>query len=160
MAGWPAISLGTSSIEDSARISVSNDDHAYDPSSDQVMSFMGSKNAKRNYGKTRAAVASVASERFQILLDQAKSMALKNEKLSRRYVGLARKISSRTKVRIPREAKMYLCKGCGLALVPGHNAKIRLHAHTTGIVISCLSCGAVKRYPVNSKIVASKGLAR
>src|SRR5260370_11342551 len=124
------------------------------------MSFMGGKSARRNYGKTRAAVASVATERFQILLDQAKKMALTDEKLSRRYVSLARKISSRTKVRIPRESKMYLCKGCGLALVPGHNAKIRLHAHTTGIVISCLSCGAVKRYPVNPKIVAGKGIAR
>ena len=160
MAGWPEISLGTSSIDDSARISESIDDHTRDRASDQVMSFMGGKSARRNYSKTRAAVASVATERFQILLDQAKSMALTDEKLSRRYVSLARKISSRTKVRIPRESKMYLCKGCGLALVPGHNAKIRLHAHTTGIVISCLSCGAVKRYPVNPKIVASKGLAR
>ena len=154
------ISLGTSSIEDSARISVSNDYHKRDSFSDQVMSFMGGKNIRRNYGKTRAAVASVAAERFQILLDQAKKMAWTDEKLSRRYVNLARKISSRTKVRIPRESKMYLCKGCGLALVPGHNAKIRLHAHTTGIVISCLSCGAVKRYPVRAKITASKGLAR
>ena len=160
MAGWPAISLGTSSIDDSARISESIDDHTRDPVSDQVMSFMGGKSARRNYGKTRAAVASVATERFQILLDQAKSMALTDERLSRRYVSLARKISSRTKVRIPRESKMYLCKGCGLALVPGRNAKIRLHAHTTGIVISCLSCGAVKRYPVSPKIVAGKGLAR
>jgi ribonuclease P protein subunit RPR2 len=124
------------------------------------MSFMGGKNARRNYGKTRAAVASVATERFQILLDQAKKMAWTDEELSRRYVNLARKISSRTKVRIPREAKMYLCKGCGLALVPGRNAKIRLHAHTTGIVISCMSCGAVKRYPVGGKIVAGKGLPR
>jgi len=160
MAGWPAISLGTSSIDDSARISESVDDHLRDPASYQVMSFMGTKNARRNYGKTRAAVASVATERFQILLAQAKRMALTDEKLSRRYVSLARKISSRTKVRIPRESKMYLCKGCGLALVPGHNAKIRLHAHTTGIVISCSSCGTVKRYPVNPKLVAGKGLAR
>jgi ribonuclease P protein subunit RPR2 len=160
MAGWRAISLGTSSTEDSARTSVSNGDYTRDSSSDQVMSFMGSKNARRNYGKTRAAVASVAAERFQILLDQAKKMALTDEKLSRRYVSLARKISSRTKVRIPKESKMYLCKGCGLALVPGHNAKVRLHAHTTGIVISCLSCGAVKRYPVNAKIVAEKDPAR
>ncbi len=160
MAGWPTISLGTSSIEDSARISVSNDNHSLDRPSDQVMSFMGGKNARRNYGKTRAAVAAVASERFQILLDQAKKVAWTNEKLSRRYVSLARKISSRTKVRIPRESKMYLCKGCGLSLVPGHNAKIRLHAHTTGIVISCLSCGAVKRYPVNAKISVSNGSAR
>src|SRR5438132_14014829 len=87
-------------------------------------------------------------------------MSWTDEKLSRRYVDLARKISSRTKVRIPRESKMCLCKGCGLALVPGHNAKIRLHAHTTGIVISCLSCGAVKMYPVNARIATSRGPAR
>jgi len=121
---------------------------------------MGGKNARRNYGKTRAAVASVSNERFQILIEQAKKMAWTDEKLSRRYVNLARKISSRTKVRIPRESKMCLCKGCGLALVPGHNAKIRLHAHTTGIVISCLSCGAVKMYPVNARIATSRGPAR
>src|SRR5438132_14176101 len=100
------------------------------------MRLMRSKNLRRTYGKTRAAGASIATERFQILLDQAKKMAWTDERLSRRYVTLARKISSRTKVRIPRESKMYLCKGCGLALVPGHNAKIRLRAHTTGIVIS------------------------
>src|SRR5436189_4170703 len=120
------------------------------------MSCMGGKNLRRNYGKTRAAVASVATERFQILLDQAKKTAWTDERLSRRYVTLARKISSRTKVRIPRESKMYLCKGCGLALVPGHNAKIRLHAHTTGIVISCLYCGAVKMYTVGTKRSAGK----
>src|SRR2546429_9368016 len=120
------------------------------------MSFMGGKNLRRNYGKTRAAVASVATERFQILLDQAKKMASTDEQLSRRYVDLARGISSRTKVRIPRESKMNLCKGWGLALVPGHNAKIRLHAHTTGIVISCWACGAVKRYPVGTKSAAGK----
>lgn len=159
MAAWPAISLGTSSIADSARISVSNDAQTRDRYQDQVMSFMG-KNAKRNYGKTRAAVASIATERFQILLDQAKKMALTDEKLSRRYVSLARRISTRTKVRIQKESKMYLCKGCGIALVPGHNAKIRLHARTTGIVISCLSCGAVKRYPVSARPVAVKGPAR
>src|SRR5260370_11835007 len=100
MAGWPAISLGTSSIDDSARISESIDDHTRDPVSDQVMSFMGGKSARRNYGKTRAAVASVATERFQILLDQAKSMALTDESLPRRSLSLPPTISSSTTLRI------------------------------------------------------------
>src|SRR5438445_12545191 len=120
------------------------------------MSFMGRPNTRRNYGKTREAVASVARERIEILIDQAKEMARKNEDLSRRYVDLARRISKRTKTRIPSDVKRYLCKGCGLALVPGHNAKVRLHARSTGIVISCLSCGAVKRYPVSTKSGAGK----
>ena len=78
-------------------------------------------------------------------------MVEKDARLSRRYVSLARKISERTKVRIPSEMKRYLCKNCGIALVPGLNAKVRLHAARTGLVITCLSCGAVKKYPVTAK---------
>ena len=115
------------------------------------MSFMPHSDKRRSYGKTRAAVATVASERIGILVDQARQMVEKDERLSRRYVGLARKISERTKVRIPAETKRYLCKACGIALVPGRNAKVRLHAAKSGLVITCLSCGAMKKYPVNSK---------
>src|SRR6266568_8906053 len=122
------------------------------------MSFMRRPNARRNYGKTREAVASIARERIEFLIDQAKEMARKNENLSRRYVDLARRISKRTKTRIPSQVKRYLCKDCGIALVPGHNARVRLHAHNTGIVITCLSCGSVRRYPVNRRISSKKGL--
>ena len=115
------------------------------------MSFVGRGDKRRSYGKTRAAVATVAAERIEILIDQAKQMARKDEILSRRYVGLARKISERTKVRIPGEVKKYLCKVCGVALVPGYNAKVRLHARRCGIVITCGSCGAVRRFPVSKK---------
>jgi len=100
----------------------------------------------------------VARERIEILVDQAKEMARKNENLSRRYVDLAWRISKRTKTRIPSEVKRYLCKGCGIALVPGHNARVRLYAHNTGVVITCLSCGSVRRYPVNRKSGSKKVL--
>ena len=112
---------------------------------------MGHPVGRRHYGKTRAAVASVARERIEILIDQARRMVKDNEVLSRRYVDLAQRISERTKVRIPSELKRYLCKNCGIALVPGTNARIRLHARNSGIVLTCLSCGAVKRYPVTEK---------
>ena len=146
-------------MDDSARIRVRvNDSHAIDSFPLQVMSFMGRPTSRRNYGKTRDAVASVARERIEILIGQAKEMAEKNEDLSRRYVDLARRISTRTKTRIPSDVKRYLCKGCGIALVPGHNAKVRLHARNSGIVITCLSCGRLRRYPVNSRINSKKVL--
>ncbi len=146
-------------MDDSARIRVRvNDSHAIDSFPLQVMSFMGRCTSRRNYGKTREAVASVARERIEILIDQAKEMARKNEDLSRRYVDLARRISKRTKTRIPSDVKRYLCKGCGIALVPGHNAKVRLHARSSGIVITCLSCGSLRRYPVNIRISPKKVL--
>ena len=146
-------------MDDSARIRVRvNDSHAIDSFPLQVMSFMGRPTSRRNYGKTREAVASVARERIEILIGQAKEMAWKNENLSRRYVDLARRISKRTKTRIPSQVKRYLCKDCGIALVPGHNARVRLYAHNTGIVITCLSCGSVRRYPVNSRVSPKKVL--
>jgi ribonuclease P protein subunit RPR2 len=93
----------------------------------------------------------VARERIEILISHAKEMADKDKGLSRRYVDLARRISERTKVRIPGELKRYLCKECGIALIPGRNARIRLHARNTGIVITCLECGTMRRFPVTRK---------
>ena len=120
------------------------------------MSFMGRAPPRRHYCKTRASVATIARERIEILVKQAREMALRDEDLSRRYVDLARRISTRTKVRIPGELKRYLCKGCGIALVAGHNAKIRLHVRNSGVVITCLRCGFVKRYPVSRRITSEK----
>jgi len=111
------------------------------------MSFMGNRPTRRNYGKTRSAVATVARERIDILLRQAEEILAKDVELSKRYVGLARKISKRTKVRIPREKKHYLCRNCGQPLVLGKNARIRLRPNNPRIIISCLGCGAIRRYP-------------
>ena len=144
-------------MEDSARTSVRTIDlHSLDTSIIQVMSFMG-RSSSRAYGRTRATVATIARERIEILVREAKEMALKDPDLSRRYVDLARRISKRTKVRIPGELKRYLCKGCGIALVPGHNATIRLHARNSGIVITCQLCGSVKRYPASKRIASVNG---
>ena len=112
---------------------------------------MGRQDGRRRFGRSRAEVASVARERIEILIENARRKVEDNESLSRRYVDLARRISERTKVRIPRESKKYLCKICGIALVPGVNARVRLHARNSGLVITCLSCGTVKRYPVTAK---------
>ncbi|MEK6919515.1 MAG: ribonuclease P protein component 4 [Thermoproteota archaeon] len=101
---------------------------------------------KRGY-KIRSAVRTIAGERIDILLSQAREMLDRDPKLSKRYVELARKISMRTKVRIPSSQKRYLCKGCGTILIPGRNARVRVLAGNPRIVITCLSCGALRRYP-------------
>ena len=111
------------------------------------MSFMGNRPMRRNYGKMRSAVATVARERIEILLRQAEEVFPQDVELSKRYAGLAKKISKRTKVRIPQEKKRYLCKNCGQPLVPGKNARIRLSPANSRIIISCLGCGAIRRYP-------------
>jgi len=95
----------------------------------------------------RSATATIARERIEILLDQAEKTLPGDSDLSKRYVGLARKISMRTRVRIPAEKKRYLCKNCGQILVLGKNARVRLRSVNSRIVVTCLGCGAARRYP-------------
>jgi ribonuclease P protein subunit RPR2 len=90
----------------------------------------------------------IARERIQILLTLAKQTFPKNRALSKRYVELARLIGMRAGVRIPREDKQFICKGCGSLLVPGANCRVRTRSETgTTVLITCLECGAKKRYP-------------
>jgi len=113
---------------------------------------MGNRLMRRNYGKVRSAVATVAQERIEVLLHQAEEVLPQDVELSKRYVGLAKKISKRTKVRIPREKKHYLCKNCGQPLVLGKNARVRLSPVNSRIIISCLGCGAIRRYPYRKPV--------
>jgi len=102
---------------------------------------------RRGYGTPRSTIGTIARERIEILLKQARENLDLNPRLSRRYVELAWKISTRTKVKIPPDEKHYLCKGCGLPLIPGRNARVRLLPGNSRIVITCLSCGRLRRYP-------------
>lgn len=119
------------------------------------MSFLWRDTIRRQY-RTKSAVASVARERIEVLLNQARKVAAEDSALSKRYVSLAGKISKRTKVRIPSEQKRYLCKSCGMPLVQGVNARVRVHTSGSGLVITCLSCGNVKRYPIVSRTRAAR----
>src|SRR6266568_1780013 len=111
------------------------------------MSLMGSRSTRRNYGKMRSAGTAVARERIDLLLAQAVEILPRATNLAKRYVAFGRRISTRTKIRTPREKKHYLCKNCGQPLVPGKNARIRLRSGNSRIIISCLSCGTIRRYP-------------
>src|SRR5437879_9770800 len=85
------------------------------------------KKIRRGYGAKRSLVNTIARERIQVLLEHARTRAREDDKrLARRYVELAGKISMRTKVRIPREDKRFICKNCMMPLIPGRNARVRL----------------------------------
>ena len=92
-------------------------------------------------------VNEIARERIDILLSEARKSLDHDTKLSMRYVELAKKISMRTKVKIPSEQKRYICKACGLPLVLGKNARVRILRGNSRIVVTCITCGALRRYP-------------
>lgn len=65
---------------------------------------------------------------------------------AKRYVALARRMSSRHKAPIPALWKRRFCKACSAFLVPGRNCSVRTRMKR--LVISCLECGAVRRFPL------------
>ncbi|MCX8174720.1 MAG: RNAase P [Candidatus Micrarchaeota archaeon] len=83
----------------------------------------------------------IAMERIGILLDLA-AEALRNgeEKYARRYVFLARKLSTRYNCRLPPAIRAKFCKGCGLPLLPGKNCRVRLRKRQRKAEYLCL-CG-------------------
>ena len=89
---------------------------------------------------------SIIYERIGILLNLAASaLKKKDEKHAKRYVYLARKLSTRYNCRLSRELRAKFCKGCGLPLVQGQNVKVRLRKRTRTAEYLC-SCGHAVRF--------------
>ncbi|MGB9636672.1 MAG: ribonuclease P protein component 4 [Thermoplasmata archaeon] len=64
---------------------------------------------------------------------------------ARRSLYLARKIGMRYNVRLPAVIKRAFCKHCYTLFVPGKNARVRVKKGR--IIVTCLNCNHVFRYP-------------
>ncbi|MBN2421156.1 ribonuclease P [Candidatus Woesearchaeota archaeon] len=78
------------------------------------------------------------------LLEEAGKVAVAKPELAKRYVFMARKISSRLKVSIPDNLKRRFCKACG-AYFTSKNSRIRLNKGKK--TYYCLVCQSLKRVP-------------
>ncbi|MFC1728292.1 ribonuclease P protein component 4 [Nanoarchaeota archaeon] len=81
---------------------------------------------KRIHKKKPLKIRETALERIKELFKQADSRFSENPSLSNRYVTLARKISMKYKIKLPRELKRKFCKGCHKYWKPGKTVRIRL----------------------------------
>ncbi len=94
----------------------------------------------------KPALRKIAMERMQILIENAISNARTNPELSQRQASLARRISTRHKIRMPYDLRMVFCKKCKSFIAPGINSRIRLgRSSTKSIRISCNLCGHTYR---------------
>ena len=94
----------------------------------------------------KPAVKKIAMERMQILIDNAISNARTNPELSQRQASLARRISTRHKIRMPYDLRIVFCKKCKSFIAPGINSRIRLgRASAKSIRITCSFCGHTYR---------------
>ena len=85
-------------------------------------------------------------ERMQILIDNAISNARSDPALSQRQASIARRISTKYKIRMPYHLRMVFCKKCKSFIAPGINSRIRLGgASVKSIRISCNLCGHIYR---------------
>jgi len=88
----------------------------------------------------------IARERIELLLVRANALYHTEPEESRRCVAIARKISTRQRVRIPPELRRLFCRKCSRILIPGYSGRVRLHRGR--IIMTCLSCGKQRRIPV------------
>ena len=85
-------------------------------------------------------------ERMQILIDSAISNARTDPDLSQRHASLARRISTKYKIRMPYHLRIVFCKKCKSFIAPGINSRIRLgRTSVKSIRISCNLCGHTYR---------------
>lgn len=87
----------------------------------------------------------LAEQRILRLFSLAASVYDQRPDLSNRYVAIARRISMRHRVGIPGHLKRQVCKKCHSYLKPGSNARVRVDGRN--VVITCLKCGGIRRYP-------------
>ena len=87
----------------------------------------------------------IAQERVNILLQRAEDIFNTDKEKANRYVELSRKIAMRYNLRMPKEWKRRICKGCYGFLKPGENCRIR--TKEARIIITCVDCGHTTRVP-------------
>ena len=100
---------------------------------------------RKKPGQKKPYNVDMAEQRIKRLFSLAEKTFPERPELADRYVEIARKISMRHRVSIPGEFKRRICKECHAYLMPGQNSRIRLDGKN--MVITCLKCGTIKRYP-------------
>ncbi|RLG13799.1 MAG: ribonuclease P [Candidatus Nanohalarchaeota archaeon] len=98
----------------------------------------------------------IATERIDILFEQAEAAFHSGHSLSDRYVEIARKISMKYNVPISQKYKKRFCKHCKKYLVYGANARVRLDSKGKCILITCENCGKKMRYGYNKLTTAKE----
>ena len=99
---------------------------------------------KRRYFKQRIEEQEIALERVKILFNLAGQEFKKNPERSDRYAKMILNIVKKTRIRLPKNIKLFICKKCNKYLAPGLNLKVRSkHGYT---IYECLNCGSKRRY--------------
>ncbi len=109
--------------------------------------------------KSKRLLRDLAIQRMRWLYERSKEELRRgNKDLARRYIEILLSISRKSNVRVPRYIKRGICRRCNIPLIPGVSASVRIVADgkTSRIVIRCLECGWIHRYPYKPPKSSSK----
>jgi ribonuclease P protein subunit RPR2 len=93
-------------------------------------------------------IKKIASERINLLFDEARKTYKKSPQLANRYVEIAKKIAMKAQVSLPSHLKKKFCKKCSQYLVPGLNCRVRIR--NKKLIYYCLKCNNYMRFPYKS----------
>ena len=101
--------------------------------------------------KNKKLQKTIAKKRINKLFEIAEQNALSGKLiLANRYVEIARKISMRYLVSIPKEHKIRFCKHCYSYLLPDVTSRVRFNRGR--IIVYCNSCKKYTRIPLKNKV--------
>ena len=101
--------------------------------------------------KTRT--KNIASQRIQKLFNLIEDIRSEVRGQSENYAETARKISMAARIHIPKEYRLWICKGCKKLMWPGRSCHVRIQKRREPhIVITCNLCGKFNRIPIKLKV--------
>ncbi len=110
----------------------------------------------RKHAKKPEWQLSIAKERIGRLFALAESEFDSHPERSHKYVLLARKLAMRYNIRLPRELRRRSCRKCFKYLKPTITCRIRTSASQQAVIITCLECGNIMRFPYRKEKSAEK----
>ena len=89
-------------------------------------------------------------ERIKVLFREAKIQFKEGkQELADRYVYLTRKAAMKVNLKLPKEIKRKFCKHCHKYIVPGVNARVRIHKNR--VIYYCFNCKGYMRFMLKMK---------
>lgn len=94
----------------------------------------------------------IAKQRIQTLFRLAKETFHEDPALAQRYIRIARKIAMATRIRLPKDYQLQVCRNCKSFILPGVNCRVRTQQRREPhVVITCLNCGKQMRIPLKKR---------
>ncbi len=81
---------------------------------------------------------------FELGVERASKNTPEDTTLSKRYIGLALRISRHYKIKLPENVRRGICGKCHSALIPGKNCSVRVLDRGV-VAYKCVLCGSTKK---------------